>query len=98
MSSICVSTALYRRSFHRGIGAWKDYYGERLLVELRSQAAVGRWPEARKTAVLLLNLCGMRLPIIVVLHSLSPRLRMKIGRSLNALRKPSGDPKARPQS
>lgn len=64
-----------QRALRRGMRAWRDHYGEKMLERCRELAAGARWREALRTLASFTRLCGPHAPAVVALHLLPRRLR-----------------------
>jgi glycosyltransferase involved in cell wall biosynthesis len=76
-------SAVHRRALRRGMRAWRDYYGERLLDRCREFAAAAKWRDALGTLWMFVRLCGTWSPAVLALHVMprQPRAAMR-GRRL----------------
>lgn len=70
----------YRRSYRRGVRAWKDYYGERMIDEVLSLSGRGRWRQAMEGIETLIRLCGSRTPMVGILYFLPQSVRAAVRR------------------
>ncbi len=75
-----VGNPAYAASYRKGVGAWRDYYGEQMLREVRRCVRERQWGDARRTLGALWRLCGARIPNVLLLYALPPKLRSALRR------------------